>query len=76
MLSGPFDLVLEHGYISLETLVDLSLSLHLSLHRLQVLQLNEVRLDATLLKLLGNLAGNGSGFTVLLLHLSKLIVFS
>ena len=76
MLSGPFDLVLEHGYISLETLVDLSLSLHLSLHRLQVLQLNEVRLDASLLKLLGNLAGNGSGFTVLLLHLLKLIVFS
>ena len=57
MLSGPFDLVLEHGYISLETLVDFALSLDLRFNRSQVLQLNEFRLKAALLELLGDLPG-------------------
>ena len=37
MLIGPFGLVLEHGYVGLETLVDFALSLDLSLNCAQML---------------------------------------
>ena len=56
-----FDLALEHGYVGLETLVDFALSLDLSLDSAQVLQLDEVWLEALLLILLGNLPGGATG---------------
>ena len=54
-LLSPLQLGLEHGYVGLQTLTDVSLSLDLRLDRPQVLQLNKVWFQALLLVLFGDL---------------------
>ena len=55
-LFRPRQLRRQHRYVGLETLVDFALSLDLSLNCAQMLQLNEVRLEALLFVLLGDLS--------------------
>ena len=54
-LLSPLQLGLEHGHVGLQTLTDVSLSLHLRLDCPQVLQLNKVWFQALLLVLFGDL---------------------
>ena len=61
VLISPFHLVLEHGYVGLETLTNFALSLDLSLNSAQVLQLNEVWLETLSLILLGDLSAGATG---------------
>ena len=60
-LLRPLQLRLQHRYVRLQTLVDFALSLNFGFDGAQVLELDEVRLEAFRLVLLGDLPGGATG---------------
>ena len=65
MLVRPPGLVLEHGYVLLQTLVHFALSLDFRFDCAKMLQLDELRLKALLLVLPCDLAGSGRWLLIL-----------
>ena len=73
VLISPLDLILEHSYVFLQTLVDFALSLHFSLNSPQVFQLDQVWPQAFSLVLLGNFSGSGCRLAVVFLVGGRLL---